>query len=96
LFRQKRRSVGRHPIPVSAFREEAQDRQVVAEDPQAALGSSTPLGDRRRSVRTLVDRGEDVEIDGSLQRRCFLVSERRVEEKFRRGRRSCRRTRASL
>jgi hypothetical protein len=44
------------------------DREVVAQNPNPTLGRMRALGDRRRGRGSLADVGEDVQLDGALQR----------------------------
>ena len=75
--------VERQLIAAVGLGQEADDGQVVAEDPDAALGRLALRRDRGHGVRAVADRGEQIELDGRAQRRRALVGLRGIEEQLR-------------
>ncbi len=74
-------------VPAVLLREEADDRQVVAEDADAAYRGSRPAGNRFHVGRPVGNRGEEVQLDGRLEGVAAVDAVRALEEQFG-GRRS--------
>ena len=61
------------------LRDEPNRGQVVAQNPDAALGHSAALGQHRGRRWRFPQRAEDVDLDRGAKRRCPLIGDKRVE-----------------
>src|SRR4029079_16473106 len=73
----------RTTVAVAFLREESANREVVAEDSDAALRSIDALGDRRCRDRTGGDVCEQVELDRAFERLGELERAERVQDEAR-------------
>src|SRR5882672_8140044 len=72
-------------VPTVRLDQEAADGEVVAENPDAALGGPAALRDRRDVARPFADGAEEIELDAGPQRLGALVRPERLENQLRRG-----------
>jgi len=81
---EESRGIRRQRVPAILLGKEADYRQIVTENSQAALGRRAALGQRGNVACAFPNRGEDVQVNGSLHRGGALITGCRLHEKLRR------------
>jgi len=82
-FAEEDAGIERHLIAAIRLGQEADDRQVVTEDPCAALGGLALRRDRGHGLRAVADRGEQIQLDRRAQRGRALIGLHGIEEQLR-------------
>ncbi len=75
----------RELVRISSLLEESYRRQIVAQDSDAPLGGSAHVRNALRCACPVLNRREDLEVDGRLQGGGPLMGEGGFEEQFGRG-----------